>query len=144
MDNVSVTIVSIVLLLSSIGLLFSHVHTWRAYQEHSHDEEDYDYRRRQYRRRMQTSAMLGVMAIAMPLGCFLTEWIRSGLFAALYWCGVMGIACWIGLLALVDIWATKHHFGRLRHGCIVAQAKLQHEIDRIKAEEEQKEKREHG
>lgn len=133
MDSFSVFAVSILLLLAAAGLMVSHVRIWRAFQEQSLDEEDFDYRRRQFRRRMQTSAMLGLLGIAMPLGCFLTEWIRSGWFAALYWCGVMGVACWVGLLALVDIWATKHHFGRLRHTCIVEQAKLKHEIDRIQS-----------
>ena len=40
---------------------------------------------------------------------------------------------WVALLALVDMWATKHHFGRLRHRCLVEQAKLEAEARRIRS-----------
>jgi hypothetical protein len=77
--------------------------------------------------------MLGLLAIAMLVGYVLTQWLNSGWFALIYWTAVMGVACWVALLALVDIWATKHHFDRLRHHCVVEQAKLQAELRRIQA-----------
>jgi hypothetical protein len=133
MDTYTVLLVSVLLLLASVGLLFSHVNSWQAAQRQSLDADEYDYRRRQFRRRMQTSAMLGLLAIAMPVGYVLTVWLRLDLFVFLFWTAMMALACWIALLALTDIWATKHHFGRLRHACLVEQAKLQAEIRRIQA-----------
>ena len=82
---------------------------------------------------MQTSAMLGLLAVAVLVGYVLTVWLRSGSFAVIYWMGVMGLACWIALLAMMDFWATKHHFGRLRHDCLVEQAKLQSQLRQIQA-----------
>ena len=58
--------------------------------------------------------MLGLLAAAVLVGYVLTVWLRSGWFALVFWMAVIGVACWVALLAAVDIWATKHHFGRLR------------------------------
>ena len=133
MDIYSVIFVSVLLFLAAVGLMVSHVRTWRAFQHAELDAEEFDYRRRQFRRRMQTSAMLGLLAVAMLVGYVLTLWIRSGWFALTFWIAVMALACWVALLAAVDIWATKHHFGRLRHHCLLEQAKLQAELRRIQA-----------
>jgi hypothetical protein len=133
MDIYSVILVSAILLLASAGLLVSHVRSWRAFQQEESDTEEFDYRRRQYRRRMQTSALLGLLAGAMLIGYVLTFWIGSGWFATLFWTAMMALAAWVALLAVVDMWATKHHFGRLRHDCLVEQAKLEAEIRRIQA-----------
>ena len=132
-DIYSVIFVSMLLLLAAVGLIVSHVRSWRAFQQQNLDAEEFDYRRRQFRRRMQTSALLGLLAVAMPVGHVLTVWIRSGWFAVVFWMSVMAVACWVALLAAVDIWATKHHFSRLRHHCLVEQAKLQAELRRIQA-----------
>ena len=133
MDIASVILVTAILFLAAIGLIVSHMRSWHAFQQAGLDEEEFDYRRRQFRRRMQTSAMLGLLAVAMLVGYLLTGWLNSGWFALIFWTAVMGVACWVGLLALVDIWATKHHFDRLRHHCAVEQAKLQAELRRIQA-----------
>ena len=82
---------------------------------------------------MQTSAMLGLLAVALFGGKLLTEWMGSRLFFAVYWFGVILVVLWVALLAIVDMWATKHHFGRLRHHCLVEQAKLEAEVRRIQA-----------
>ncbi len=132
-DFASVIIVSILLLVVAIGLLLSHVRSWRRFRQQGLDEQEFDYRRRQYRRRMQTSAMLAILAVAIPVGFVLTVWLRSGWFAAIFWCAVMLVACWVALLAVVDMWATRHHFGRLHYDCILEQAKLQAELRRIQA-----------
>jgi hypothetical protein len=82
---------------------------------------------------MHTSAMLGLLAIAVLIGYVLTWWLRSGWFALVFWTAVMVLACWVMLLAAMDIWATKRHFGRLRHHYVVEQAKLEAQIRRIQA-----------
>lgn len=133
MGILSVALFSAILLAFAAGLMVSHVRTWRTFQQEKLDAEDFDYRRRQFRRRMQTSAMLGLLAVALLAGQLLTEWLRSGWFAGVYWFAVILLVCWVGLLAVVDMWATKHHFGRLRQHCLVEQAKLEAEIRRIRA-----------
>ena len=133
MDIYSLALISLFLLLAAGGLMTSHVHTWRAFQQEQLDPREFDYRRRQFRRRMQTSAMLAVLAVAMFIGHLLTLWLESWMFAVVFWGAVMLVLCWVGLLAAADVWATKHHFGRLRHECLVEQAKLQAELRRLQA-----------
>jgi hypothetical protein len=132
MDVFSVIIVSTILLLAAVGLMISHVRSWRTFQKESLEAEDFDYRRRQFRRRMQTSAMLALLAVALLVGYALPVWLGPAAVTA-YWIVVMAVACWVALLAAVDIWATRHHFARLRHHSLVEQTKLQAELRRIQA-----------
>ena len=111
----------------------SHVRTWRRVRQRGLEADDYDYRRRQYRRRMQTSAMLGLLAVAILVGQLAALRIESRIFVFVYWGGVLLVVGWVGLLAVVDMLATKHHFGRLRQTYLVEQAKLQAELRRIRA-----------
>ncbi len=133
MDLPTVIIVSLLLLVAAGVMMLSHVRAWRAFRQQMLDAEDFDYRRRQFRRRMQTSAMLGLLAVALPVGIVLTNWLRSGWFVLFYCLAMIVVVFWVILLALVDAWATKHHFGRLRHQCMVEKLKLEAEIRRIQA-----------
>ena len=121
------------MLLAAAGLMLSHVYSWRGFQAQESDAEETAFRRRQFRRRMQTSAMLGLLALAVLVGYTLTLRMPSSRFTPIYWIVVMGMACWVGLLAIIDMWATRRYFGRLRHRCTVEQARLQAEIRRIQA-----------
>ena len=124
--------VSLFLLLCAAGLMISHVRTWRLFRRQDVAAEELDYRRRQLRRRMQTSAMLALLAVALFAGRLI---LTTGppLLALIFWVGVLLVVGWVGLLALVDIWATKHHFGRLRQTYLIEEAKLQAELRRIQA-----------
>jgi UDP-N-acetylmuramyl pentapeptide phosphotransferase/UDP-N-acetylglucosamine-1-phosphate transferase len=133
MDDPSIALVSLCLLLFAAWFMFSHVRNWRAYQLQNLAPEDLDYRRRQYRRRMQTSAMLGLLAVAMFAWKLLSEWLQSFWFSTVFLLAILLLLCWVGLLALVDVWATNHHFGRLRHRCAIEQAKLEVELRRAQS-----------
>jgi amino acid permease len=133
MDISAVIAISTVFLLVSVGLLVSHVRSWRQYQQQELSPDERNYRWRQFRRRMQTSAMLGLMAVALAVGYVLTLWLKSGWFAAIYWSAVLFMVLWIALLAMADIWATKFHFGRQRQNFMVEQAKLQAELRRLQS-----------
>ena len=113
--------------------MFSHVRTWRRFRELELEPEEFDYRRRQFRRRMQTSAMLGLLAIAIFVGELLVAWIASVWFGMSFCVGMLIVVLWVGLLAAVDIFATKHHYNRLRQSYVIEQAKLQAELRRIQA-----------
>jgi hypothetical protein len=133
MDLWSSALVSLFLALCAAGLLVSHVRVWRQAQRENLEPEDLDYRRRQYRRRMQTSTMLAVLAIAIFVGQLVLLWVDSKPFVFVYWAAVLLLLAWVGLLAVADILATKVYFGRLRNRCLVEQAKLQAEVRRIQA-----------
>ena len=129
----SVVLLTVILLLAAGGMIFSHIGAWRGHQQEKLEPEEYDYRRRQYRRRMQTSAMLGILGVAILVGYVLTLWLHSPAFTVVYWIAIILVLFWTCLLALVDIWATKHHFRRMRDHCLVERAKLRAEIRRMQA-----------
>jgi hypothetical protein len=129
----SVASFSALLLAAAAVLLVWHVRSWRAFQRQDLDAEDFDYRRRQFRRRMQTSAMLGALGVAVLVGYVFMAWHLSPVLVAIYWIVVVLVVFWVGLLGLVDIWGTKYHFGRIRDRYLVEQAKLRAEIHRIQA-----------
>ncbi|MEN6459232.1 MAG: hypothetical protein ABFC63_09905 [Thermoguttaceae bacterium] len=137
MELLTVIIVAACLTLASGVMMLSHVRTWRAFQRGGPYAPDFDYRRRQFRRRMQTSAMLGILAVSLPIGVALTEWLRSGLFAFCYCLAAVLLVCWILLLAIVDIWATKRHFGRLGDKFLFEKLKLDAELRRAEREGKQ-------
>ena len=122
--------VSLFLLVCAAGLMMLHVRSWRRDQEREMDAEETDYRRRQYFRRMQTSTMLGTLAVAVFVGQWVT---RPPWLGLIYWGGVLLIVAWVGLLAVADMLATRHYFGRLRDEHLVERAKLQAELRRAKA-----------
>ena len=127
-------LVSLFLLLLAVALMISHVRTWRRVrQRHGLTPKDLDYARRQYRRRMQTSAMLGLLAVTVFLGQLVVSQTESKVVELACWSVALLLAGWVSLLALVDMLSTRYHFNRMRHDYIVEQAKLQAELHRIQA-----------
>ena len=94
------------------------------------DDAERDYHRRQFRRRMQSSGMLGVLAVGIFLGQWIAEVARPAI-VFIFWGGVALVVVWVALLAVADIVATKHHYGRLRQGVLIEQAKLQAQLRRM-------------
>ena len=107
MDLFSSTVVSVFLLLAAAGLMFWHVRAWRHAQAKNLDETELDFRRRQFRRRIQTSALLGVLAAALFIGQFITG---PNALLFIYWGIALLLVAWVALLAVVDALATKFHF----------------------------------
>jgi hypothetical protein len=124
------TLVSLAILLAAGGLIVWHVRTWRRAERKPSEGQGFDYYRRQYRRRMQTSALLAVVAVAIFVGQFIT---RPPVAVLVFWGGVLLVLFWIGLLAVADVVATKLHFAQLRAHYRVEEAKLQMELRRIRS-----------
>lgn len=129
MEFWSAPLVSLLLLSCALAMVYMHLRSWSAAQKDPNEAAHLEYRRRQYRRRMQTSIMLGVLALAIGIGPALK---LSPLWLTIYWTGVLAFTVWVGVLALVDIWATRHHFNRLRDRYAIEQARLEAEARRIK------------
>lgn len=110
-----------------------HVRTWRRVRQQALQPDELDYHRRQYRRRMQASAMLGLTAVAVFVGQLGISRIESTPAVFAYWGAVLLMVGWVGLLAAADVLATRHHFTRLRQSYLVEQAKLHSEIRRMQA-----------
>jgi hypothetical protein len=115
-------------LMSAAGLMAWHVRTWRVVREQDLSPKDRDFLWRQFRRRIQTSAMLAVLAVMI----FVEPWLVANVAKALLGAGMLLLVFWLGLLAGIDILATRHHFARLRSGYMIEQAKLQVEARRLR------------
>ncbi len=127
-DFWSSTLVCVVLVASAAWLMRAHHHTWRQISKRKEsDPRQWEYRRNQYRRRMQTSGMLGVVGIAVFAGYFLGATL-PGLFEVLYWLGVLVLVGWLVVLAMADVVSTRMYFGRLRRDHALEQKKLEAEI----------------
>ena len=123
-------LISGLLLLWAVLLMLLHVRTWRQAQRQDALPEDLDYRRRQFRRRMQTSALLAVLAVAIFVGPLIPG---PPLVLIAYWIGALLVLAWVALLALADVVATKLHFARLRADYLTEQAKLKVQLRRMRA-----------
>ena len=135
MDIPTTGLISSFLLVGAIVLMLSHVHSWRAFQSQEHDAAESVFRRRQFRRRMQSSALLGLLAVALFAGELINARIESRWFKLVYWGGVLLAAVWMALLAGADILATRHYYGRLRDSYLIEQTKLRAELRRLRAKE---------
>ena len=105
-------------------LMLQHEWTWRKVLRNEKDQREVDFARRQYRRRVQTSGLIGVVAIAIAL----SGWVEQSTVALFFWLGVALVVVWILLLALAD-WAISYaHFQRIHKRHLAEHAALQAEL----------------
>jgi sterol desaturase/sphingolipid hydroxylase (fatty acid hydroxylase superfamily) len=128
--------VGLALSATATGLMVSHVRTWRRFEESGDaaDPRERGYRRRQFRRRVQTSALLGLLALAMVAGHWMTSppW-RPWAFTV-YWGIVLIVVAWVALLALADLVSTRLYFGHVRERYRWEETRLKAELERMKEE----------
>ena len=96
-NYLSSIVVALLLCGSSAALIAWHIRAWRRLQGTEIGAGERNFRRRQYRRRMQTSAMLGVLGVAIFIGQLLMIWTVSQLFLVIYWSGVVLLVFWVAL-----------------------------------------------
>ena len=97
---------STALIFTSLVMLAWHVKAWREADHGGLAERDYEFHRRQYRRRAQSSGMLGIIGLLI-LGHL---WVRDNTMLAIYWAGVLGLVVWTVLLAAADFAASRWHY----------------------------------
>ena len=73
-------------------------------------EAERDFYRRQFRRRMQGSAIIGIVGLLLPLG----GWIADGMLNLAYLALLLALVGWMLMLGLADLVATRPHFERVR------------------------------
>lgn len=129
MDFWSAAMTMVVLVLVAGAMMAGHVRVWRSARQPDLPPRDRDYHRRRFRRRMQSSAMVGLVGVAIFVG----YWIQDPpLLVVVYWSGVLLLVAWLGLLAMADIVSTAHHFGRMREDVLIEQARLEARARRIR------------
>ena len=117
------------LLIGLSGVLLDiHRRSWRvAQRDVSLSERDRRFAQAQYRRRMQASAIIGVLGAAIGVWPLvpLRPWPM-----VLYAASLAGACLCILLLAAIDVLATRQNYARLRNEQLASQVKLARELSR--------------
>ena len=120
--------VGAILFLVGVGQMMLHLRTWRRACRQDLEAKEHEYRRRQFRRRIQSSGMLAALGVAILVG----QRVAGPPWAFLaYWGGVLLLVIWMMLLAVADIIATKYYYGGMRHHYMIEEVKLQAELRRL-------------
>jgi len=122
-------LVAAVIILASVGLMWWHLRVRREYRQTELPPKEYDFHRRQFRRRIQTSAMLGILGILIAASSI----VEPPMVKVLFYVAMLGLTLWIVLLALADAFSSRMHFDRLRNDCLVERARLEIEARRLRA-----------
>ncbi len=120
MPNLPIFALVLLTIGSSLGLMFWHVRSIRRSEREALEPVELAFRQRQFRRRMQASAMLGLLGLALLAAPLISHHERP-LGFLMFWTAVLAWLGWIVLLALGDAWASQQHLRR--------QARI--ELDRI-------------
>lgn len=135
MDILVSSLVGGTIVAAAALLALSHVRAWRRLQEENLNQRDYSHHERQYRRRIQTAGILGVVGVAIVVGQILLTHTRVSPWVLLiYWCVVVLLLAWMCLLAAVDFLVTRHHYAQIRDGYVVEEARLRRELRQIRLE----------
>ena len=129
------TIVALILCVLSAGLITWHIRAWKRLQTADIDQREREFHRRQYRRRMQTSAMLGLLGVAIFIGQLLMTSVKSQLLLVIYWSCVLVLLLWMAILAVADMAATSFYYSREKNNYVIEHAKLQGELLRAREKE---------
>lgn len=131
MEWPTATILGSVLLVVAVGLIAWHVSDRRKQRQADFAPRERDYRRRQFRRRMQVGVMVGLVGLGILLGSWLDGTEHPNLFVYV-WVGTMGLILWIILLAAGDMAATGAFFAEQRRQQLIQTAKLRAELERLR------------
>ncbi len=134
MNHLSIFVIAVLLVVASAGLIVWHIRTWNQFAAEEPGERELKFRRRQYRRRLQTSTMIGLLGVAIFVGQLLLDTVHSQKFHVYYWIGVLLLVLWILLLAIGDMVATSFYYSRERSDFAVQHAKLQAELRKARDE----------
>lgn len=112
MDNpIPAAIFGGLLLFTGIVMLLSQRRTGEVVDQ-GKSKEECRYLQHRLRRRTQVAGMIILVGVMIPVGDSLISWKNAPGTFAVYWMIVIGLACWIGLLALGDMAATRAYMAR--------------------------------
>lgn len=114
------TLAGLAMIALSIGLVVSHVRARRPAADPT-----------QFRRRMLTSGLLGLIGLAIVMGQFIVAATQPLLFIV-FWLAVLAMAALLGLSGLVDLSATRIAARRQRQGIAAERRQLEEALAKAK------------
>ena len=129
MKEMFIQFIALGTLLASMALAWWHLRMRRLHEQADFTPKQHDFYRRQFRRRIQVSAMLGLLGILLGI----ETWVERPLILAVVGLAMLILLLWIMLLACVDAFASRMHFDQIRSDYIVEQAKLEAQARRLRA-----------
>jgi hypothetical protein len=117
----------------AVTMLVAHARSWQRARERRLNAADLVFRHGQFRRRMQASSLLALVAPTMLVGARLSPDRSPRVFVVL-WLMVLLATCWIAWLAIVDAVASSRHFHRIIRERSADRVRLKGELDRLMTE----------
>jgi hypothetical protein len=97
------------LIVLGVAMLVGHRRAWHRQQaDLETDESDRRHFAARYRRRMQTSGIIVLLGLLIPLGDWLFV-LNRPVLSTLYWVGVLVLVGWVVLLGIGDFLSTSAH-----------------------------------
>jgi len=124
------------IVLSGLGVLLmrSHQKAWRLQRDDAAlDAHDQAYYQRRYRRRMQTSGLILLLGLLLPLGAGLMVWKVDVVLTTCYWIGVLLLTAWVAVMGVGDLVATGVHTRAALDRLRSQQQALEQQISDIKS-----------
>jgi hypothetical protein len=127
-------VLSLTLLFISLALAATHLRAWRVADHGGLAAAERDFQERRYRRRLQTSLMLGVIGILVLGDLWLDEIVKDAWGRLLYWSGVGLLLLWLLLLAASDWLASRRHYRGQFDRLLADRDALRADLERIRRE----------
>lgn len=121
-------IFGLVLVAVSGGLLLWNVLSGRHSARREQDESIRRYEQALMKRRLRTSAAVGLVGLALIGGA----WIAAPLSAALYWLGILLAVLWITCVALADMVSARAFYQRMHAQQLAKNAALRTQIEQFR------------
>lgn len=126
--------VSVALILISILLALTHLRAWRAADHGGLAAAEREFQERRYRRRLQTSLMLGAIGLLVLGDLWLDQIVKEAWARLLYWSGVGLLLLWLLLLAASDWLASRQHYRGQLDRLLADRDALRADLERIRRE----------
>ena len=122
------------LVLIGLAMIRGHLHSWQKQKsDESIDELDQRHYYARFQRRIQTSGLIVLLGILIPIGDLPLMWRQGPLVSACFWIAVLFIPVWIILLAMGD-WSSTKMYSRIALARVhQKQRELETQIAKIKS-----------
>ena len=131
MSIISLYLFPLLLLVLSAVLIYWNVRSWRIVQREQGEAADVAFHRRQFRRRIQASGMLALLAVALCVGQLIPHERRPSLYI-FFWFGVFLLVMWTMLLAIGDMVVNRQRLTRFQRERRIEEARLNAELAQIR------------